>query len=231
MKYYAVIDTETCADNLIFDLAIAIIDREGKEYARANFLVSEIVSNPVAFAMLKQNRYMNNDKYAFYSNCFGTDAKPEIVSFAVLRDRVNNLMREYNAIPAAYNAKFDSKVLDAHAQIMGFEAFFTDSREWVDIWNCALWTICATGKFAEFAISNNCLTDGGNIRTNAEVVYQFLSENPMFTEAHTAMADVKIECKILATCISKHKKMPTEFVGYCAKNPAWQKVQSYLKSE
>ena len=42
-----------------------------------------------------------------------------------------------------------------------------------------------------------CFTDAENYSVTAETVYKFLTNNPDFVEAHTALADAEIEADIL----------------------------------
>ena len=69
-------------------------------------------------------------------------------------------------------------------------------------------------------------SDCGNVRTNAEVGYSYLSGKNDFEERHTALEDVKIETEIFVACLKARVK--AEDMGIVA-NP-WRKPQPAWKS-
>ena len=54
---------------------------------------------------------------------------------------------------------------------------------------------------------NSHLTKSGTPRFTAEIIYQYITDNPTFIESHTGLEDVEIERQILAWCKRQHKKM------------------------
>lgn len=64
----------------------------------------------------------------------------------------------------------------------------------------------------------------GNILTNAECCYRYITNNPFFKEEHKGIDDVEIETKILMACKRQHKRVNTEPYQAC-----WRIVQNKRK--
>lgn len=105
----------------------------------------------------------------------------------------------------AYNCSFDreaiQKILPAPdvLQKMGVD--------WFDIWSAVVMTKCLNKKYVKFCRDNGFVTEKGNCKTSAEVVWAFLTNNPTFEEEHTGLADCDIEYKILLAAKSSKKKI------------------------
>ena len=101
----------------------------------------------------------------------------------------------------AYNSDFDDKV-------------FTFNCDWFkcnnplenvaihDIWGYASEYITSKTEYQLFCEKNQRFTDTGNYKGSAEVVYQFLKNEPDFVEAHMGLYDTQIESTILVECIA-----------------------------
>ena len=101
----------------------------------------------------------------------------------------------------AYNSDFDDKV-------------FTFNCGWFkcnnplenvaihDIWGYASEYITSKTEYQLFCEKNQRFTDTGNYKGSAEVVYQFLKNEPDFVEAHMGLYDTQIETTILVECIA-----------------------------
>ena len=66
--------------------------------------------------------------------------------------------------------------------------------EFYDIWTMACMTLCQQKTF----LANAKYTKRGNIITNAETVYNYITDQTDFIEDHTAFSDACIEAEILA---------------------------------
>ena len=54
-----------------------------------------------------------------------------------------------------------------------------------------------TKEYYEYCKANNFITEKGNLKKSAEVVYGYITNNPNYIEEHTALEDSKIEATIL----------------------------------
>ena len=223
-KIFAVLDIETLTDaRLAFDIAWIVYDSKGNELERSNFLVGEIVDTPFAKILIQRDSFMKN-KSQFYMNNNSFD----IASLDVISDCFNSLAETYNAqlVMCAYNAKFDYTVLNDNMQAYYGYDFFNDGVEVVDIMTMALATICDTNKYVRWCQLNNMVTEKGNIKTNAETVYAYLTRDSDFIEAHHALQDCEIEAEILFKARKYRKKHHKQFampVFHCAE---WKQVQA-----
>lgn len=80
----------------------------------------------------------------------------------------------------------------------------------------------ATKKYYNFAVENNYFSEKGNILTNAECAYNFITQDVTFSEVHIGIDDVNIETEILRYCLSRHVKMDKT-----PKGGIWRKAQKY----
>ncbi|MCB7071799.1 hypothetical protein LIZ76_18065, partial [Caldibacillus sp. 210928-DFI.2.22] len=68
------------------------------------------------------------------------------------------------------------------------------------IWHMACQTIFSQKSFPKWAFENGYYSKAGNLKTNAEVAYNWMMKTTDFVEEHTGLADVYIETAIMAWC-------------------------------
>lgn len=226
-KVFAILDIETITDaRLAFDIAWILYDSEGNKLESYNFLVREVMETPFAQILIRRDRFMK-DKAQFYMDGMAFHSF-DIMSLVSIHDIFHAIAAKYNAkiVMCAYNAKFDYSVLNDNMQAYYGMDFFDDSIEIVDIMTMALATICDTNKFVRWCQLNNRVTDKGNIKTNAETVYAYLTRNTDFIEAHHALADCEIEADIYFKARKYHKKHHKHFANPIFACKEWKKVQA-----
>ena len=132
-------------------------------------------------------------------------------------------MKEYGVKKVgAYNMGFDKRALnnDVRYCTKSFcRWFFPYGTEYFCIWNMACQVLLNTTSYIKFALENGFVSEKGNIITNAECCYKFLTKNVDFEEEHTGLADVEIEMQILAKCFATHKKMNQDINCACWRIP------------
>jgi hypothetical protein len=70
------------------------------------------------------------------------------------------------------------------------------------------------------------VTEKGNVKTNAETVYAYLTRDANYTEAHHALMDCEIEADILFKARKYRKKHHTKFAMPVFHCEEWKNVQS-----
>lgn len=226
-KVFAILDIETITDaRLAFDIAWIVKDSKGNMLEKRNYLVREIMDTPFASILIRRDSFMKN-KANFYMDGIAFDSF-DIASLASIQCDFANIASRYNAktVMCAYNAKFDYNVLNDNMQAYYGMDFFYDTTEVVDIMTMALATICDTNKFVRWCQIHNMVTNKGNILTNAQTVYAYLTQNVDFVEAHHALADCEIESEILFKARKYRKKHHKQFAMPVFHCEEWRKVQA-----
>lgn len=217
-----VTDTETAnsvLQPLPYDIGYKISDRKGNTLVRRSFLVTEIYCN--CRDLMKTAYYA--DKLPQYEEEVKRGERV-IASIHTIRKTIMEDMKNYNTnIVYAYNMNFDKKALNNDIRYITkskYRYFFPYKTEFRCIWHMACQLLLARSSFIKFAINNNYISPKGNILTNAEVCYRYITGNTQFMEEHKGIDDVDIETEILFACLRQHKKMNTAPYSAC-----WRLVQ------
>lgn len=204
-KYIAVIDTETLGVDvpLVYDLGITITDKQGRIYAQANWIVKEVFENKKQM----QSAYYANKLPKYHKMIEEGSAK--VLTWAQIRQAFNSMMIQYGVkVISAYNLGFDKRALAYTHKALGNKTkFLTKPYELWDIWGIATQTILRQKSYHRIANQENWKTPKGNLLTNAEVCYRYITNQLNFIEEHTALHDSTIETAILARCLRQHKKL------------------------
>jgi len=226
-KVFAILDIETVTDaRLAFDIAWIVCDSMGNQLERYNALVSEIACAPFGMELIKRDRFMSN-KSDFYLDAIKHNTIP-VKDFNSIADDFNTIGKRYNArvVMCAYNAHFDYTVLNRNAEIYLGNKFFNDDVEIVDILTMALATFCDSRNYVKWCLEKSFITDKGNVRTNAETAYAYLSRDVDFVEQHHALDDCDIESIIYFKTRSYKKKQHKHFANPLFNCEEWQRVQA-----
>lgn len=110
----------------------------------------------------------------------------------------------------AIQKNFASKIMLEKRKIEGKEKDFSVfcfreiEKPLFDIWGMCCETLLNRDKYKKFCLDFDMLTESGDFfKTSAESSYRYLIQNFNFEEAHTALADVEIESKILSKILMR----------------------------
>jgi len=220
-----VLDTETANsvnEPIPYDIGYAICDRHGEIYLKRSFLVAEV--------FLDMADTMKSAYYAEKIPQYWEDVKSGkrlIKPMWTIRRTMLNDMKEYKIKKVgAYNMAFDQKALNNLIRYISksFKRFwFPFGTEMFCIWNCACQVLLDRTTYAKFAYQNGFISEAGNIQTDAENAYRYITKKVDFVESHTGLEDVEIEVAILAQCYRQHKKMDTKINRLCWQIPQKRK--------
>lgn len=224
--YRMVIDTETLGDTdnpLCYDIGYAIMDSNGSIVESRRHLVRE------TFFYMRDR--MGTCYYAeklplYYGALMNGLTDLPLVE---IRQELIELCKQYNIKQVwAFNAAFDRRALNYTAETVsnGFVKWFMPyGVEWHCIQAFAGQTILNSRTYFKYAITHGLVSEKGNVRTTAEATYQYIADDESFTEEHTALSDVLIECQILFKCLKQHTKANTK-----PSRSAWRFCQEKFKN-
>lgn len=206
-----VLDIETAnstEDAICYDCGFAVSDRKGRIYEKHSYLVYDIYRGE---RTLMETAYYA-EKIPLYEEKIKR-GEIKIISFMTLWKIVRQTIRKYEIKKvAAYNANFDYTGLNTTIRFITkskFRWFFPYGTKIMCIWHMASQVICCQPTYQRWARNHGYISEAGNIKTSAEVVYKYITCDHEFEEEHTGLADVLIECQIMAHCYRQHKKMKT----------------------
>jgi hypothetical protein len=217
---FAIFDTETIgiSPKLVYDLGVIICDRFGNEITRQSWVVREIITNP----QLMQGAYYSKKTFTHYIPALAQGTLP-LVPFFQVRQDFNALIEAHNVqTVCAYNIAFDRNALKETLLALGIEDKFLQHKVAIfDLWLGSCLTLVNTNKYRKFCHDNNMVSDAGNVKTSAEAVYSYITQNPGFVESHTAIEDCEIELAIFAKIAKQKKKLARNIIHAMP----WQIVQ------
>lgn len=226
-KYIMVVDVETTNnimdskfnDGLVYDLGFTIADKKGNIYAKRSFAIKEIFD----WTELMSTAYYK-EKLPLYFDKLNKGIM-EKISIWEARKRVKEAMKYFNIKEVyAYNANFDFTTLNNTVRYLSGSAcrwFFPYGTEICDIWHIACQVLGTQKTFAWENIRN----EKNNLKTSAERMFAYLSQDFDFEEEHTGLADALIETQILARCFKTHKKIDKKINRSC-----WRIPQKFAKT-
>ena len=222
---FIVIDTETAGSvnyPLPYDCGYKVMNRKGEVLAIRSYVVAEIYCDEPD--MMKSAYYV--EKLPQYAADLKT-GKRTLAKLATIRRQVLADMENFKTtVVYAYNMNFDRRALNNVQKFVTkkYSIFFPENTEFRCIWNMACQVLLARPSYIKFALENGFVSAKGNILTNAECCYRYITKNVDFMEEHRGLEDVNIEAEILLKCFAQHKKMDTRPYSAC-----WMMVQQKQK--
>ena len=222
-KYIIILDVETTNnqigvkgapnDGLVYDLGFTVADKQGNVYAKRSFAIKEIFD----WKELMDTAYYKNKLPKYYEKIRKGEMKK--VSIWEARKSIKGAMEYFNITEVyAFNANFDYTTLNNTVRYLSGSAcrwFFKYGTKICDIWHIACQTLGLQKTFQWENVRNA----NGNLITNAERMYAYLSQNFDFEEEHTGLADALIETQILARCFKTHKSIDKSINRACWRIP------------
>ena len=222
---FIVIDTETAGSvnyPLPYDCGYKVMNRKGEVLAIRSYVVAEIYCDEPD--MMKSAYYA--EKLPQYAADLRT-GKRTLAKLATIRRQILADMENFKTtVVYAYNMNFDRRALNNVQKFVTkkYSIFFPENTEFRCIWNMACQVLLARPSYIKFALENGFVSAKGNILTNAECCYRYITKNVDFMEEHRGLEDVNIEAEILLKCFAQHKKMDTRPYSAC-----WMMVQQKQK--
>lgn len=213
-KYLMFIDTETIGSLfakesvLPFEIGMKIFDTETQEVVKEkSYLVRKFFNNK--YIMLSS---FSATKYPSYFEKIDTDKRYKVYSVKEIAQDIEKIANRYNIkIMVAHNGGFDKS-----AMTRLFEEFGTNNPfEKIDLldtmelskvitYSKDYTNYCIENKNRLNSVKESCfITSSGRVRTTAQAIYCYLSNNSQFEEAHTGLEDIDIEIEIFKASLER----------------------------
>ena len=206
--YGIVLDTETTGleKPFCYDISWTIFDSEAEEIVdfKSN-VVEQIWHNLPLF----ESAYYKEKRQRYVEMLRKGEATMD--KWGYIMRKLHNDIRKYNVTAIyAYNSDFDDKVIAYNCDWFKCINPIEDIPVY-DIWGYASEFVTCLAEYRQFCEDNARFTETGNYKGSAEVVHQFLTNNPDFIEEHMGLFDSEIETAILFACINKGANYATNY--------------------
>ena len=202
MKKYIILDNETANDidcPLVYDFGFSVIDETGKAYASYSFVNADIFCDDeimaTAYFADKIPQYWEDIK----------SGKRVLKSFRSIERIFRRVCREWDVDTfVAHNARFDYMALQTTKRYITTSKerfFFPYGSKFVDTLKLSREVFDHDEIYRNFCVTNGYVTNRGQNRYTAEVIYRFLTDDNNFEEEHTGLADCMIEKEIFRHCL------------------------------
>lgn len=230
-EMYLVIDTETCntlEQPMPYDIGYAITDRDGNIQLERSFVVAEMFLD---HKDLMQSCYFTEKVPKYWDDI--KQGTRTVKSIFNIRKQIHADMKKYNVKQVgAYNMGFDKRALNnviRYASKSCIRWFFPFGTTYFCIWNMACQVVMNTTSYIKFATQNGLESPKGNLFTNAECCYKYITKQIDFKEEHTGLEDVRIEIAIMAKCFASHKAMSKDINSSCWRIPQRKRKELLAK--
>lgn len=208
-KYGVMMDVETtmCPTNqqIVFDLGFAVFNKSGEILEQYSFVIAEVFDD---YKMMEKAYYFK--KYPMYVEGLKT-GKFVKVPWKHALVTLHQVMEKYNVKEVcAYNLAFDLRALKETNKFLRPDQEFKlfDKVAKNDLWGQTVETLCQQKAFKAFCEKHELYSPSGKyLKSSAEAVYAYMTNNPTFEEEHTGLADVLIEIEIYKRVHRQKKKM------------------------
>ncbi len=208
MGYTMILDTETTGLDKCFcyDISWVILDTDSSQIVdfKAN-VVEQVWHNLPLF----ESAYYKEKRQKYVDMMRKHDAVMDKWGY-IMRKLKQDITKYSISEVYAYNSDFDDKVVSYNCDWFKCNNPLETIAVY-DIWGYASEFVTSDSAYKKFCEDNERFTETGNYKGSAEVVYQYLTNNPDFIEEHMGLFDSEIEAQILCECINRGAKWATAY--------------------
>lgn len=213
-RYLMFIDTETIGtlnvkeSVLPFEIGMKVLDTENNKIVKEkSYLVRKFFNNK--FIMLST---FSATKYPNYFEKLENDKRYKTMSVNDISKDIEKTISRYGIkIMVAHNGNFDKTAMSRLFNEFGVENPF-EKIDLLDTMEISK-IITFSKDYTNFCLENkdnlnsmkdsNFITNSGRVRTTAQAIYCYLTQNPDFQEAHTGLEDIDIEIEIFRQSLER----------------------------
>ena len=208
MSYLIVLDTETTSLDkpFCYDCSWVVVNADNGQIVdfKAN-VVEQVWHNLPLF----ESAYYKEKRSKYVDMMRKHDAIMDKWGY-IMRKLKQDIIKYHVTEVYAYNSDFDDKVIAFNCDWFKCNNPLETVAVY-DIWGYASEFVTNLPSYQSFCEDNGRFTDSGNYKGSAEVVYQFLTDNPDFIEEHMGLFDSEIEAEILFACVARGAKLSTSY--------------------
>ena len=206
-RYLMFIDTETIGtlnvkeSVLPFEIGMKVLDTETNKIVKEkSYLVRKFFNNK--YIMLST---FSATKYPDYFEKLENDKRYKTMSVNDISKDIEKTIQRYAIkIMVAHNGNFDKTAMARLFEDFGVDNPFEniDLLDTMELSKVITFSkdyanYCIVNKDRLNSIKDSCfITNSGRVRTTAQAIYCYLSNNSQFEEAHTGLEDIDIEIEI-----------------------------------
>lgn len=211
-RYLMFIDTETIGTlNVIesvmpFEIGMKILDTKTNEIVKEkSYIIRKFFNNK--YVMMST---FSATKYPNYFDKLNNDKRYKLMSVNLIAKDIKKSINDYNInVMVAHNGDFDKQAMGRLFDDFGANNPFKkiDLLDTMEISKIITYSksysnYCITHKDRLDAMKNSCfITNSGRVRTTAQAIYCYITDNANFEEKHTALEDLDIEIEIFKKSI------------------------------
>lgn len=206
-RYLMFIDTETIGtlnvkeSILPFEIGMKVLDTETMKVVKEkSYLVRKFFNNK--YIMLST---FSATKYPDYFEKLDTDKRYKTMSVNDISKDIEKTISRYSIkIMVAHNGNFDKTAMARLFEDFGVDNPFEniDLLDTMELSKIITFSkdyanYCLENKDRLNSMKDSCfITNSGRVRTTAQAIYCYISNNSQFEEAHTGLEDIDIEIEI-----------------------------------
>ena len=204
MTKYIVLDTETTNsldDPITYDIGWAVIDENGEVYETASYVVADVFLD----RELMESAYFADKIPQYWEDI--ENGERILRRLKTIRSILRDVMTQHKInMVCAYNCAFDVRsgnYTQRYLTSSKYRYFYPYNTQFLDILKLARNILKTDENYKAFCKENNYLTEKGQNRYTAEIVYRYLFDKD-FEEEHTGLADCLIEAQIMVKLMNEN---------------------------
>lgn len=206
-RYLMFIDTETIGSLFVkesvlpFEIGMKVFDTEKQKVVKEkSYLVRKFFNNK--YIMLST---FSATKYPDYFEKLDNDKRYKTMSVNDISKDIEKTISRYSIkIMVAHNGNFDKTAMARLFEDFGVDNPFEniDLLDTMELSKIITFSkdyanYCLENKDRLNSVKDSCfITNSGRVRTTAQAIYCYLTDNANFEEAHTGLEDIDIEIEI-----------------------------------
>lgn len=201
---FLVVDTETTNsidDPFAYDVGFAVVKATGEVLEAHSYVVADIFLDKDLMA----SAYFADKIPQYWEDI--KSGKRILRRFKTIKSILRDVVAQYGIrYVCAYNCAFDVRsgnYTQRYLTSSKYRYFYPYGTQFMDILKLAREILKIDENYKAFCKENNYLTEKGQNRYTAEVVYRYLFDKD-FVEEHTGLADCLIEAQIMVKLMGEN---------------------------